>query len=245
MNYFWNNAFFPHNSIKEIVAFFIDARKMILDTLLRPLQPTISFFLFLLGLAHIVFRRKILLLILTCTPVLLHLFLSAFHLYPFLAYRVILYLTPCFILILSIGFDNLVKTKRNWLIAVIIPAMLLSRTFIGTPWNRVRESIKYIQENIRMDEGVYIYSSIILIYEYYQQTGITAISTNVVEGKYNADNKDGSIHELDDLHGKNWLLLPSEWEEAKITNYLDSMGYSRLEEHKIQGSSAYLYDFGE
>jgi hypothetical protein len=61
----------------------------------------------LVAVGYILFRKQWALLIFVVLPILLHLALSALKLYPFW-YRLILYLVPCFIIIISLG---------TWLIA--------------------------------------------------------------------------------------------------------------------------------
>lgn len=58
--------------------------------------------IFIVAIAHIIIRRRFGLFLFTILPVLIHLFLSAFKIYPFW-YRLILYLVPCFITLMALG----------------------------------------------------------------------------------------------------------------------------------------------
>jgi hypothetical protein len=80
--------------------------------------------IFLVAIRHIIVRKQHTLFLLVCLPVLLHLGLSALKIYPFW-YRLILYLVPCFIILMSLGttlIAEFLKKKLHMVagIAVVI-----------------------------------------------------------------------------------------------------------------------------
>ncbi|GHT10133.1 hypothetical protein FACS189426_09870 [Bacteroidia bacterium] len=112
----------------------------------------------------------------------------------------------------------------------------------------IKEGIKFIQRNIRENENIYIYHFAIPGYEYYDSIGFTNIKARIFKGIYNRHGiySSGDINEINDLHGKTWLLFSHTFADEKfMINYIDSFGYTKIKEFKTVDSSAYLYDFGE
>jgi len=58
--------------------------------------------IFIVAITDLIIKKRYAILLLVCLPILLHLALSALKLYPFW-YRLILYLVPCFIILISFG----------------------------------------------------------------------------------------------------------------------------------------------
>jgi hypothetical protein len=214
--------------------------------------------LFVVGFIIYIWNKKTKLIILFCVPIVLHLFLSTFRLYPF-CIRLILYTLPCIILIASFGLEFIVKVgfsdlkiEKFRLLAIFIPVMFL---LIGCPVKmkkeEIKKSIKYVQKNITEDETIYVYSRAIPAFRYYDGIGFMNIQAHIIEGKYNRHGilfDEGDLSELDQLHGKDWLLFAHAQygdDEQMMIHYVDSMGYVKLNEFKTVESSAYLYDFGK
>jgi hypothetical protein len=263
---YWSfvNAFLPHNSVKDFLTFLIAILKMLVRDLyvhhLYVHRLIIRFFVFLfltVGVICLFWYKKVKLTILICTPLLLHLFLSTFQMYPF-SYRLILYIFPGIIIICSIGFGYITKIFANFrnekirhlavfvkpFIALAIPILFCSSQY-NFPYliENSRESIKYVRENIKEDESIYVYYFVVPVFKYYNDIGFINIKTCIIEGKYNTPHLyTGNMRELDNLHGKNWLLFD---DKTIMINHIDSLGHRKIKEFKTKGASAYLYDFGE
>jgi hypothetical protein len=255
---FWSkaNAFLPHDSVKNICTFFTGKTAMIIYTLIPAMRIIrYSLILFLLtGIIGLTGHKKPKLIILTCGPILLQLFLSTFQLYPF-DIRLILYTLPCIMIICSVGFEMIIKMmfsdlkiERFRLLAVIVPALFF---LLGRPVllkrEEIKKSIQYIQENNTDNEPVYIYYGALRAFQYYNDIGFIKIQAPVINGTANRDNKEAYMDELGKLHGKNWLLFSHVMldEEKFIINRLDSIGHDSINAFQTSGSSAYFYDFGE
>lgn len=209
--------------------------------------------LFLMGIVNLLLHRKtkIKIIILTCTPLALHVFLSsAFQLYP-VDRRLILYTLPCIIIICTIGFDYIksnLKPPKQRLLVTFIPVIFLFCFLAGFPIRReaTRESIKYIDENITEGENIYNYFGAVPAFQYYKDIGYVKTDAHVINSNSEwVVNK--CMNELKTLQGKNWLLFPYilDIEENFYITQLDSLGYRKLKEFKMYRSSIYLYDFGE
>jgi hypothetical protein len=253
MQYFWHvvGGFLPHDSFKKFLLFLYESKNSIVLSI-SPLTVVIDFLL-LVGIVYLIWQKKVQLIILTCTPVFLHLFLSTFQIYPF-SIRTVLYVLPCVILICSAGFDYIINTivldlkiKRFRFIAILLAVYSVFVVKFPIQFEEIKKSMKYIQQNKHEGENIYIYHFAIFSYKYYEQIGFTIEKANIIEGKYYDQGYHvGDIRELDDLHGKNWLLFAHGGDDEPIMiNHVDSMGYSKIKEFKTAGSSAYLYDFGE
>ncbi|GHT10125.1 hypothetical protein FACS189426_09850 [Bacteroidia bacterium] len=146
------------------------------------------------------------------------------------------------------GFAKLKITKYCF-ISLIISIIFLyhfSKYQIEQGGN-IRESFKFIQRNICEDENIYVYYFATPGYEYYNSIGFINPKAQVLKGKYNRYDARDDFNELNNLHGKTWLLfsnLVDCVDEEFMINYIDSL-YPKIKEFKTVGFSAYLYDFGE
>jgi hypothetical protein len=223
--------------------------------------------LFVTGMVRLVHDKKIKLIILICVPILLHLLLSAFQLYPFYR-RLILYTLPGVIMACALGFDyfakagiSLLKHKNIRRFVVIIP-ILFSSFFLFSrfpaKFSENKESIKYIKEYIHESKNVYLYGSGSIIIKYYNDIRFLPDEINIINEEA-MDNREKAmdlldpvsfencINELILLCHKNWILFPWTIDDEKliVVSALDSLGYDRVKEFHTKGSSVYLYDFGE
>jgi hypothetical protein len=246
---YWTNydpSFLPHNSVSDFY-FFLYNNFVEIYSLFRP--ETLLIIFSIVGIISLVWRKKIGMAILVCTPILLHLFLSTLKLYPFDT-RLILYTFPCIILIGSLGFEYLteivfidLRIKKLRLFAIIIPMLFLypfSEFPVKIVTQEIKRSLKYVEENIGEKESVYAHYSDKYSYRYYNDIGFVHIKAPVIEGK---SVRGSFVAELEKLHGKNWILFNPSASETPI-HQLDSLGYRRIKEFEVIGTSAYLYDFG-
>jgi hypothetical protein len=285
MTRFWshpsNNAFLPSNPIKpDFYMFFVQKIKSILVNLTtsfdgvsnivgRGMFRIVIGILFMWGMAVSIRNKNIRLIILTCTPIVLHLFLSAFQLYPF-ATRLVLYTLPGVIVICSLGFDRIMKLPTNRETAVckpavmiIVPSLFLFFLFWIFPIKKfeIKESIRYIQENSSNCNNIYLSPATTITFAYYRDTGFANHELNVMNRAHDVEERtsatteswrksnvriDSCINELKKLQHRSWLLVTKQMnDETIIIHTLDSLGYKRLKEFHTTGSAAYLYDFGE
>jgi hypothetical protein len=255
------NAFMPYNSLEDFCKFISAKRATVFGVLSQfafvnsPFEIIIQMILLLVSLAGLlclILKKKIGIIILTCTPPALHLFLSAFQLYPF-ALRLILYILPGIMIICSIGFVFILKfifarfdKKKYRFLILLFPVFLFSA---GYPFKvrrqEIKDSINYIQKNRSENENIYVHPSCFAAAKYYEAIKFAPPMEYI--GSYFDQKIDDNeyIEGLKKLRGKNWLLYTYSLEEEKyLTNKLDSC-YKRLKTYHTTGSSAYLYDFGE
>jgi hypothetical protein len=255
---FWSNAnaFLPHDTFTNMFTFLTIKMPIVINMVSTKTSKLFLIGFLLIGFIAIIKDKKIGVVILTCVPLMLHLFLSTFQLYPFDT-RLILYTLPCIAVICSLGFEfvlkilfHILKIKRLHLFAVIIPILFLS---VGHHFKlqrqEIKKSITYINENTGGKEPVYIYHGASRAFRYYYEIGFANSNMQVINCSF-GDRAWGRVAEYVDeiktLHGANWLLFTHFFgEDELIINQLDSIGYTKLDEFQTVGSSAYLYDFGE
>lgn len=220
----------------------------------------------LLGGIRLVRRRQYGMLSLLVLPLLLHLLLSGFQLYPF-ATRLILYTVPSIILMAAYGADALLVRVRmvldragSWLL--LLPALLLvlfiRRSDFPFKKLEIKESIGYIQRHIRPADHVFVNYHSRVAFQYYQETrGWLATGTDVMIGvrtvfwngaEWAADTV-RFAHQLEGLEGRTWFLFTSTGDERDkrtfLQAYMHRMGKRPLAELHPPGSDVYLYDLGE
>ena len=129
---YWSNlyAFSPRSPFSpELYKYLWDKSSMLTQALFQfgGVGGALITILTLAGVAHLVRMRRIDYLILTLMPLIIHLFLSSYTLYPF-DVRLILYTCPAIILICGFGMTELIellftdlKIERFRFLAIVIP----------------------------------------------------------------------------------------------------------------------------
>ena len=97
------------------------------------------------------------------------------------------------------------------------------------------------------NDKIYVYYGAKDAFKYYDKIGFTNFSVPIILGTSSRQNKLKYIEDLKKLKGNNWLLFSHNYnnEEEYIIGKLDSFGYKNVETFRAQGSSAYLYNFGD
>jgi hypothetical protein len=268
-------AFLLSNPFKsDFYLSLIDSLSLILtsvydfETYTMRLIWKIFFGLFVMtGMIVLVKRKKIERMVFVITPLLLHLLLSAFHLYPF-HMRFIIYTMPGIIMLFAYGFHRMITFAASILktekikSSVTIAGMLLLIVFSaikGFPFTRYegRNCFKFIQENIQDTDSFYMTVYNIHVFKYYTDIGIISGNMNIINDmKHELTSesvescmlmqanayKQIEFDKIKTLHGKNWIMP---YESIYVIEKLDSLGYRKLNEFKCVKTSAYLYDFGE
>jgi hypothetical protein len=192
----------------------------------------------------------------------LHLLLSGFKLYP-VEPRLCLYMCPVIIIISSFGFDSVVniifnyfKIKRLRLLAISIFLLMIGYFFFlysagSYPFKRseIKESLKFIEQNMNKNDKVYLSFMTSLPYQYYNKISFIKLdSNNIIIGNEQVD----SLHfcnEMNKLRGKVWFLSTFTTDDTKtiklIGNYFHSKGIMPIREFHKNESDVLLYDCGE
>ena len=248
---YWTNVngFMPTSPFNDdFHQFLIQKYNMITRSLLNfgTAVKYLIFGLYIIGVVILIIRKKSALLILLVLPIFVHLFLSAFKLYPF-ELRFILYAFPLIIIIVSFGLDYLVdllftdfKIERFRLLAVLIPLLMFSIFY--TVYVREKD---YIQRNIKEGDKIYLYYSAQIAFSYYSDIHYFNISAPIIKGGIHRNNNAMYLKKLKNLKGRNWLLFSHNYRNEKkyIIRQLDLLGYSKIDAFLTKGSSTYLYDF--
>jgi hypothetical protein len=267
----WSNAFLPSNPFTSDFYVFLFKKvpvkifSVIFGLNENKTQTKIVasgfMLLFIAGITGLI-KQKNRLIILSCTPLFLHLILSSFQLYPF-ERRLILYSLPCSIMVCSFGFDYILnvifpklKIEKLKLYALVsFMAIICVQLFVRFPIKKmeVKECIKYVQNDTDADKSIYNFLYASIIFQYYKDIGVVNNEINVLKPlnfEYYMLNNEYSRSDLyindlkGQLHNKVWLLI-SIWDQENFILKIDSLGYNRIKEFKAKDASVYLYDFGE
>jgi hypothetical protein len=280
MNNYWSprNGFLPLNPTKASF-FLIKSVPRIFSPLffmhfeqspwIRRIAVCCMVLFFITGIIKLIRNKQTGQIILLCTPLLLHLILSAFHLYPFES-RLILYAIPGIIIVCSLEVccvaNNIFKINESIKIKqyfMIIPLLFLLFLFSDFPVKTqdVKGCIKYVQKNSEAEgNNIYVGYSQTVAFKYYNDVGFVDSKWKIINrcnieryletyetwmtNPEQAYIDDYDMNELKMLHNKNWVLTSSQKGKEMISK-LDSLGYNRVKEFQSKGSSVYLYDFGE
>jgi hypothetical protein len=269
---YWSKlpVFLPIHSVGDFCQFIDDKRTSLLGALFSQtaiprrgvmiIQKSLLL-VFLAGLMYLIMKKKWEIIILTCTPPALHLFLSAFQLYPF-EIRLTIYLLPGIIIVCSSVFLFILKflfshskMKRYRILILFFPVLLFfnrypyeDEAYFKALKEEIKECLTYINENIKKDEKVYVFGGANRAFQYYADIEYSNLSfTSYAQVIYGHLDKEKCMDELKKLQGKYWLVLSHIHfeEEVSVINQIDSLGNKKIQEFRAEGASAYLYDFGE
>lgn len=256
---YWEKSFLPLNPFsKDFYSFLFRATQDIYGYLLS--FGPFWFIPLLISLSAIVFmlkHRKYTLLYFCLAPIILHLLLSGFKLYPFSS-RLILYITPLVILIFSIGLYHLFeftnkKILRLPYLLLILPVLIMFYPIhLRFPIKKeeIKNSLNYIEKNIQKDEAIYVYYGSYRAFDFYKETQIININNAIIVGTSHRNENHKYDHELLNLKGKVWLLFShlypfgndNDNEEKYMVELLLSKGSELLNVKKYKGSSVYYVD---
>lgn len=252
------NAFMPLNPANpDFFWFFFEKTQIVLGILSNSKSILVGSFFGLLvfvGFINLIFIRKnksfIALLIL---PLVVHLLLSSFQIYPF-DKRLILYMVPNFVIVLGYFFDFLTKyfstklttNKLKFLTLVfsVIIAILFFIKEFPIEKEELKKSMNFISSNISPDDNIYVYYGASNAFHYYTLSNYYQPENNLIVGTSFKKNKTSYLDEISLLRGQTWLLFSHnvDNEEEYIINQLESKGNLRIKSFQAKGSSAYLFD---
>jgi hypothetical protein len=221
--------------------------------------------LILIGIVSLIIKKRIDIIILTVTPLILHLLLSTFKLYPF-ERRLILYTCPCIIIICSFGFNHLanilfadLKIKISMLLAISIPLLMsfyVYRNGFPNKTIEIKKSITFIEQHMHKKDKIYVNYFASFPFRYYKEISFMKMdNNNIVFGNNNnivfignrwVSDTINYSNEISLLRERVWFLftkIGDEDEKMKfLMNYYDSKGKRIILEFHTKGSDVYLYD---
>lgn len=209
--------------------------------------------LFLFGCFNLLEKRKFNIFVLSVLPIVVHLVLSSMKLYPF-DLRLILYICPAFIIILSYGlesiFNSIAKINVYLIRFLTIPAILcfLFITYSKLPLEKseLKSCFEYLQQNAKENDKIYFsyFSSFPL--QYYEKiSGIYFPNNNTYFGSLGDD--ENFIKEINAFDGKVWFVI-SDYTALErnfmllMKDRMNNKNHILLQEYHVVGASALLYE---
>lgn len=207
---------------------------------------------FVLGIAQIFRKRDLYLFLIIFTPVILHLILSGFKIYPF-HIRFCLYLIPGFILLIIKGVELVQEIllkkigKFNFPFAIIpLLAFLLFLNFkiSGFPLvkQEYKKTINYVSNKLQPQDKVFVFAESTVIYKCYLKTGKIKIpEKSVIYGDY--FDKSSIYEQFNSLRSPVWLLITSVDQEDidETQNFLIKNNFELKDEFLVSGATASYY----
>ena len=255
---FWSKwaggAFLPLNPFSvEFYQFIVRKAYYILTELF--LFGKIGLFLlqllFILGLYNLVTNKKYSLLILGLLPVLVHLALSSIKLYPF-DVRLILYLCPAFIIIMSHGFEYIFHSLEKYgqkivrSVCFITLLFFLFSVFSSMPRrsSEPRECFFYVQNNIKGGDKIYVsHISKFPLWYYIETSRVDFSGYELFAGEYVYI--EGFNKEIDSLTGRVWVVFSDFVEDYNLEHLktrFDDGKHKLLDKYNAKGVTVLLYE---
>jgi hypothetical protein len=203
--------------------------------------------------------RRIDLLILLVSPILFHIIVSAFKLYP-MAPRLMLYLAPLPIIVISLLFSRIRGIMPFPKARPVIPFLpvAFSLVFFSPPAIQdidtadLKDALEYIDARALPNDRVYFYHQAHLSAEYYQKIGYPGTDRNLIFGVESLDHGTNPPKNLADVQGRVWLVLaelswdqPNEIKQGmELLGFFDKNGMLRdkLAPNPAQHPMLYLYE---
>jgi len=226
----------------------------------------IAIFAFFVGFYTLIkTKQKTLMLLLL--PIVVTLSVAYLKLYPFDG-RLVLFLTPFFILIISEGIARIKQKTRSTKLAVVgtliltlllVPPIGTSIYLVIQPYEKqeIRPVIAYIKEHQQLQDTIYVYQRAEFQFKYYAPKFGYQVNDYIM-GIDDLDKQDGQgisdlewqryIQDLNQLknYSRVWIVFSHvrSWaqESERITSYLNSFG-KQIDAFQEKGSFAYLYTF--
>ena len=240
-------AFMPYSPFDSLVYIFLGQKiDMIFGGLLSNVY-WIGFIFSIIALIFIVIKRKISSLILFICPIIIHLILSAFKLYPFSS-QVTTYLTPIVIILIAFGFDIFLKyfPKMNHLVFALTIPILFFTLFIIKNFPIEKEEIKktynYIEQNISKKDKIYVYYASVPAFNFYTDINKFNLTNEIIFGKNCRHNINQYTDDLINVNNSIWMLFTHYRENEKmiILDYMIKNGYS-VKDKKLYFGAEILY----
>ncbi|OSZ82738.1 hypothetical protein CAP35_05605 [Chitinophagaceae bacterium IBVUCB1] len=220
MKQIWSWTFCPTDIFSKEFSEFIKAR--IDDTIYTEMLlftdkyyfPQILTALVIFSIVYNVYKKNWTLLLFTILPIVLHLIMSMFKMYPFF-FRFILYLLPPFIILVVSGLSAIIQLMPKKLAAVLtVPVCLLfsycclSKSVEGFPfWDReIKPVISYINKNY--PDKTIVVTTPLTLYTYYMDRGI-AHNKNLIPIKWGLKPEEYYVNEVVKPIHNTYLLLYS------------------------------------
>ncbi len=258
------DGFLPLNPMnRQFYAFIFHALVGVFQYALRPtlaaalrfgVYPLLLSLLFVWGLVRLAVKRRGGQILLFVLPLVVHLVLSGFRLYPW-STRLILYAVPGLIVVVASALDGMAETGlyRRYLrpfrlVALGLPLVALI-TFLGEGFpfqhEELKESLAFIRSHASQADGIYVYNGATPAFQYYHQTGRGVILKSIVQGGTHKEDKSAYLAELHAIDGRCWLLFSHVYqqEDQFIIASMHAEGYEPVSTFTTVGSSAYLFEF--
>lgn len=225
-------AFMPYSPFDSLVYIFLGQKiDMIFGGLLSNVY-WIGFIFSFIAFFFILVKRKISLLILLFCPIITHLILSAFKLYPFSS-QVSTYLTPLIIILIAYGFYitlQCIPKMNHIVLAFIIPIIFFVRFFIiefPLEKEEIKKIYSHIEKNISKEDKIYVYYASVPAFNFYKNINVFNLSNKVIYGKNCRRNIELYVNDFIEIEGSIWMIFSHyrEYEKKIILEYMINKGY--------------------
>lgn len=257
----WSKSFapFPPTSFQDLYWYgFVFARMFTFPVGLSQYELILGIASFVFGVIYI-YRRDRIILIMCILPILITLFASALHLYPFEG-RLLLFLTPLLVLVIAQGIAYIQSQTSTGspLVGIALVLILLIHPVLSASYHLVkprapeelRPVVEYVDANYREGDVLYIYYASFNAYQYYAYR--SDFEHDYVVGIEARDNWGQYYYDLSAMKGNRrvWVIMShiETWhgtdEEMLFVSYLDMLGKQK-DVLRTSGAAGYLYDLGD
>jgi hypothetical protein len=257
-------GFLPFDSLSRFVRFLVRSAGSVLLNFASQIPLIVITAIFVaIGLFGMIKKKKFGLIIIACCPIIIHILLSGLHLYPF-ARRLILYIMPSMMIICTAGFTYIITLLSPRLkpgifrLCYFIPIIFVFSFYefplkhITHYFEDVKKDLRYLKENAKDDEAVYVLNSFCgYTFQYYLDIGFIDINVPIIICSENfweiwqtPKPMDNDREILRKIPGNCWLIFDyGGLSEEYIINHFDSIGYKNVKKANLPESIIHIYNF--
>lgn len=257
----WHKSFapFPPTSLRDVYWYgYVLVRMFAFPVGLSQYELILGIASFVFGVIYI-YRSDQKILTMCILSILITLFASALHLYPFEG-RLLLFLTPLIVLVIAQGIAYMQsKTSTGSpLVGIALVLILLIHPVLSASYRLVkprapeelRPVVEYVDANYQEGDVLYIYYASFNAYQYYAYR--SDFEHDYVVGIESRDNWEQYYYDLTKLRGNQrvWVIMShiETWhgvdEEKLFASYLNMLGKQK-DALRASGAVAYLYDLSD
>lgn len=247
MNY-WASSFMPHDFLGAINFVFEKLFYVFKDTISLWETTLFAMLFFFIGVVSVFLKKSKSHYRYLLIPILLHLILSYFKMYPFDG-RLVLYLVPIFLLFEFIGIYFMSSFFKNKTAAlIIISTILLSLSFLRAPryfvnpmmGEDLKPVLSYVSEHKQAGDVIYVYYGSHAAFRFYKENYF-AETDNCIVGEVSSINFEKFTTHFESLQNRVWVIF-SHMNPADGVEYFKTEipKYEQLDYFEAEGAKTYL-----
>lgn len=214
MQSYWASSFVPHDVFDGLFFVFDRLFMIFKHTASHYEMALLALLLFFVGAISVFLKKSKMQFAFLLLPILVHLVLSYFKMYPFDG-RLVLYLVPIFLIFEIIGIAFIADLfKQSTAVTIFLSMALLMLSFLRVPNTLLNPSmgedikpvLSFVSQKMKKGDIIYVYSGSHAAFRFYKENYFSE-TDNCIVGVSSGDNYEKFGKELEGLHNRVWIVF--------------------------------------